>query len=61
MRGTKLGGPISAVWLHSEAVEMITAEHYMYLTKFCELLSFQCYSSGELKFMLGTYTFVQLF
>ena len=34
---------------------MTTAEHCMYLTKFCELLACQCmcYSSGELKFMLG--------
>ena len=42
----------------SNAVEMTTAKHYMYLTKFCELLACQCYSSGELTFMLGTYKFV---
>ena len=46
------------MWFDWNTVEMTTAEHYMYLTKFCELLACQCYSSGELKFMLGTYTFV---
>ena len=46
---------MSAVWFDSDALEIMTAEHCMYLMKFCELLACQCmcYSSGELKFMLG--------
>ena len=43
----KLGRPVPAVWLDSNAVEMTTAEHYMYLTKLYELLACQCYSSGD--------------
>ena len=57
-RGLKLGRPVSAVRFDSNAVEMTTAEHYMYLTKLCELLECQRYSSGELKFMFRTHTFV---
>ena len=51
---------MSAAWFDSNALEMTTAEYCMYLTNFCELLACQCmcYSSGELKFMLATYTFV---
>ena len=40
------------------SVEMTTAEHYMHLKKFFELLPWQCCSFGELKFVLGTHTFV---
>ena len=36
---------------------MMTAEHYMYLITFYELLACQYYSSGELKFMLETYNY----
>ena len=61
LRGLKLGRPVSAVWFDSNAIEMTTPEHYMYLTKFCELLACHSYCSGELKFMLETYTFVLLF
>ena len=38
------------LWFDSNAQEMTTAEHCMYLTKFCELLVFSAcgaYSSGE--------------
>ena len=38
------------------AVEMMTAEHD--LTKFFEFLACQCYSFGELKFILATCTFI---
>ena len=51
-------------WFHSKAmktVEMTTTKHYMYLTKFCELLACQCYSSEELKILFGTYTFVSFY
>ena len=57
----KLGTPVSAVWFDSHGVEMTKAEHYMYLMKLCKLLECQYYSSGELKFKLGTYTFVSSF
>ena len=43
LRDHKLGRPVSAMWFDSNAVEMTTAEHYMYLMKFCELLACQCY------------------
>ena len=41
---------------------MITAEHCMYLKKFCDLLACHCmcYSFGELKFMLGAYMSVNI-
>ena len=29
---------MSAMWFDSKALEMTTAEHCMYLTKFCELV-----------------------
>ena len=47
------------MWFDLNALEMTTVENCMYL-KFCELLACQCmcYSSGQLKFMLGTNTFV---
>ena len=35
---------LSAVWFDSNAVEMTTAKHCMYLTTFCELLAYQCMS-----------------
>ena len=40
---------MSAMWFNSNALEVTTAEHCMYLTKFCELLVCSCmwYSSGE--------------
>ena len=34
----KLGRPVSAVWFDSNAVEMTTTKHCMYLTKFCEFI-----------------------
>ena len=49
---------MSALWFDLNALELTTAEHYIYLTKFRELLACQYNSSGELKFMLGTYTFI---
>ena len=58
LRGLNFGRPASAMWLDSNAIEMTTAEHYMFLTKFCELPACQCYSSEELKFILEAYTFV---
>ena len=36
-RGKKLCRLMSAMWFDSNALEMTTAEHFMYLTKFCEL------------------------
>ena len=48
---------MSGVWFDSSAVKMTAAEHYMYLTKFCELLACQSYSNEELKFMLGIHKF----
>ena len=44
----------SALWFNSNAIEMTPAEHYMYVTKFCQLLACQCYSCGELKFCVWT-------
>ena len=55
LRGLKLGRPVSAVWFDSNAAEIATAEQDMY---FSELLVCQCYSSGELKRMLGINKFV---
>ena len=49
---------MSAVWFDLNAVEMTTPEHYIYLTKFGELLACQCYSPGELKFMLGPHMII---
>ena len=51
----KLGRLMSAVLFDSNAAEMTTAKHK--LMKLFELLAWQCYSFGELKFMLGTHTF----
>ena len=47
---------MSAMWLDSNALEMTTAEHCMYLTKFCELLVCWCiwYSSGEFNYDKAT-------
>ena len=40
---------LQIMWFNSSALEMTTAEHCMYLTKFCEFLVCWCmwYSSGE--------------
>ena len=40
---------MSAMWFDSNLLEMTTAEHCMYLSKFCELLVCWCmwYISGE--------------
>ena len=38
LRGQQLGRPVSAVWFDSNAVEMTTAEHFMYLMKFLSCL-----------------------
>ena len=40
--GLKLDRPVSAVWFDSNTVGMTTVRHYMYLTKFCELLACHC-------------------
>ena len=40
---------MSAMWFDSNALEMTTAEHCIYLTEFCEWIVCWCmwYSSGE--------------
>ena len=43
------------MWFDSNAVEMMSAEHYKYVKKFCELLAYQFYSCGELKFYVWIY------
>ena len=50
LHGLKLGRLMSAVLFDSNAVEMTRAEYK--LMKLFELLACQCYSFGELKFML---------
>ena len=47
---------MTAVWFDSNAVEMTTAQHYMYLMKFRELVARKwywslLYSFGEVKFI----------
>ena len=44
--GSRLGRPVSAAWFDSNAVEMTTAEHYMYLMRFCGLLACQFYCTA---------------
>ena len=52
LRGLKLGKPLPVVRFDSNAAEMTKAKHYMYLTKFCELLACQCYSLENLNVCL---------
>ena len=54
LRGKKFGRPVSAVSFDLNAVEMRTAEHCIYLTKFCELA---CMPMHELQFWRIEYDF----